>query len=244
MRMMCSFILAFFGLLGSADARVYIYNLGTLPSPLSSVSVSLGISPSGNHVVGESNTQYDQHECIVGMFRYDGPPGAGVMRNLGIGYRSENFFEQNPRAVNSAGQVAGTVVSPNYDSVAFRYTGTPGGEVQKVYLGSLGGTVTDASAINESGQVAGTSTLPSGWRRAYRYDFQSPTSGIMRDLGTLGGLGSTAVGMNDAGSVVGSAGTADGSNHAFMYTGTPGIDGVMHDLGGFDDELNYTAATD
>lgn len=245
MRVTRPFILAFFGLVGSANASEYIYNLGTLPAPYNSLSVGLGISPSGNHVVGQSNTSYSYHECTVGMFRYDGPPGAGVMRDLGIGYRLDNFFEDyNPRAVNSAGQVAGSVVSPNYDATAFRYTGTPGGEVQIVQLGGFGGTFTYASAINESGQVAGSSAMSSGFSHAFRYDFLSPTGGTMHDLGALDGRASGASGMNDAGNVVGSSSSAAGSVHAFVYTGTPGIDGVMHDLGGFDDELNYTAATD
>jgi probable HAF family extracellular repeat protein len=50
-------------------------------------------------------------------------------------------------------------------------------------LGTLGGTLSDASAINELGQVVGTSTTAAGERRAFLWT----ASGGMIDLGMLSG---------------------------------------------------------
>jgi probable HAF family extracellular repeat protein len=59
-------------------------------------------------------------------------------------------------------------------------------------LGTLGGTLSDASAINELGQVVGTSTTAAGERRAFLWT----ASGGMIDLGMLSGSKSATRGID------------------------------------------------
>ena len=84
-------------------------------------------------------------------------------------------------------------------------------------LGTLGGTVSDASypsTINELGQVAGGAHTTGGDYHAFRWT----ATGGMQDLGTLGGTFSNAPTINDRGQVAGAAYTAGGHYHAFLWT--------------------------
>src|SRR3982751_6788382 len=74
-------------------------------------------------------------------------------------------------------------------------------------LGSLGGSLTFASAINDRGQVAGASTLATGEQRAFRWE-----NGVMTEVsafaGSPAGAGSASVpaAMNRRGQIVGFSG--------------------------------------
>ena len=88
-------------------------------------------------------------------------------------------------------------------------------------LGTLGGSLTVASAINDAGQVVGFAETASGDTDAFLY-----TNGTMNDLGTLGGtIDSYPSSINDAGQVVGQSQTASKTDLAFLYT-----NGAMTDL--------------
>ena len=91
-----------------------------------------------------------------------------------------------------------------------------------VELGTLGGSVSQASAINNAGMIVGHSNL-AGDQQYHAFTY---TQGLMTDLGTLGGSSSAANAINDSGWVTGWAMLAGGETHAFLYR-----DGVMVDLG-------------
>ncbi len=79
-------------------------------------------------------------------------------------------------------------------------------------LGTLGGSVTQASDLNEAGQVTGYSETADGELRAFLY-----SRGQLRDLGTLGGAGSLGNAINNLGQVTGFAATPGGRTHAVVY---------------------------
>jgi probable HAF family extracellular repeat protein len=97
-----------------------------------------------------------------------------------------------------------------------------GGTVQ--FLGSLGGTSSQANAINDTGEVVGGADVGNSQQHAFLY-----AGGQTQDLGTLGGFNSFAAGINQSGQITGTAqlgGVGDPPSHAFLYSG-----GKMHDLG-------------
>lgn len=79
-------------------------------------------------------------------------------------------------------------------------------------LGTLGGTVTQASDINEAGQVTGYSETANGELHGFIY-----SRGKLRDLGTLGGGGGLGNAINNLGYVTGFAVTPKGQSHAVVY---------------------------
>jgi probable HAF family extracellular repeat protein len=87
-------------------------------------------------------------------------------------------------------------------------------------LGTLGGSLAQASAINCSGLIVGYSFLIGDVEtHAFLY-----TNGSMKDLDTLGGSLSQANSINDAGQVVGSSSiTGDTDTHAFLWTRNQGM---------------------
>ena len=135
--------------------------------------------------------------------------------HLGVDISGDSY--SNARAINDAGQVAGT--SENSDGL-LRATLFDHGLVTN--LGVLtGGFESEARDINSSGQIAGYSDVSPGGSRAFLY-----TGGTMVDLGVLtGGNDSEAFALNDSGQVVGYSNTPT-NYHGFLYSG-----GTMTDLG-------------
>jgi probable HAF family extracellular repeat protein len=127
-----------------------------------------------------------------------------------------------PRAINSAGQLAGiNVIGGSYRGLVYGGSWTN--------LGTLGGTDSYAAAINGSARVVGYSLNASGLDHAFLWT-PGGTGGVpgnvqMKDLGTLGGNSSEAYEINQAGQITGYA--QNGQNdRAFLYSG-----GVMTDIG-------------
>ena len=150
------------------------------------------------------------------IWRNDGTP----MLDLGtlglvLGSSSRGSWGQ---AINSSGQVAGSVDRGNYIDLAFLWknNGRPA-----ISLGTLYGIDSDASAINDSGQVTGTSD--GGAAFVWLNDGRP-----MQDLGTLGGNQAGGEDINASGQVTGSAQPSYQISHAFFWKndGTP-----MQDLG-------------
>ena len=173
----------------------FLYSGGVV-TELSTLSVgtATAINDSGQ-IVGQT---------FIAPFLYSG----GVMNDLrpaGVGLAV---------AINNSGQIVGASSGSVEDAVVYS-----GGVLTE--LGTLGGSLSVATAINASGQVAGYSMRADGTEHAFLY-----SNGVMRDLGTLGGALSHANAINAGGEIVGFADTADGSWHAFLYSG-----GFMLDLG-------------
>lgn len=122
-------------------------------------------------------------------------------------------------AINEAGQVAGAAVFPVGGSEERHAALWAGGGLTD--LGTLGGSMSHASAIDANGNVAGGADAPDGYSHPFLY------RNSLQDLGTLGGLNGGARGMNDVGEVVGDAEVASGRMHAFLWTEAGG----MIDLG-------------
>jgi probable HAF family extracellular repeat protein len=127
-----------------------------------------------------------------------------------------------PRAINSAGQIAGiNVIGGSYRGLVYGGSWTN--------LGTLGGTDSYAAAINNSARVVGYSLNGSGLDHAFLWT-PGGTGGVpgnvqMKDLGTLGGNSSEAYSINQTGQITGYA--QNGQNdRAFLYGG-----GVMTDIG-------------
>jgi probable HAF family extracellular repeat protein len=103
-------------------------------------------------------------------------------------------------------------------------------------LGTLGGSMSGATAINDRGQVIGQSTIAPDSFVTHSF-FWSPGGGMV-DVGTLGGSGTQAIALNNAGQVVGWSDTALGPRHAFSWTSEGGI----VDLGTFGGQRSRAAA--
>lgn len=123
--------------------------------------------------------------------------------------------------MNDSAQVVGSHVLASGEEHAYLLH-----QGQMIDLGTLGGSVSQASGINDLGQIVGRSNLK-GQNDAYRAFLLTPedTNGdgspdrwfrdsnadgandLMRDLGTLGGVGATssAADVNNLGQVVGSS---------------------------------------
>lgn len=128
-----------------------------------------------------------------------------------------------PRAINTAGQVAGSASFDGSTTHAALYS-----DFQLIDLGTLGGSFSEGVAISGSGQVVGNSTLPNGMTHATLW-----SSGEIIDLGTLpGGTTSYATGINSGGQITGWSDTIQPGTsspltcHAFIYE-----NGQMTDLG-------------
>ena len=109
-----------------------------------------------------------------------------------------------------------TVVSGQWRAIAFWNNGS------FHYLGTLGGTFSQAVAINGSDQICGDAKTAAGDTHAFLYD------GTMHDLGNLAaGKYSSATWINSLGQVCGVSAldAADTVEHGFLYSG-----GALYDL--------------
>jgi probable HAF family extracellular repeat protein len=86
-------------------------------------------------------------------------------------------------------------------------------------LGTLGGSVSQATGIDDAGRVVGSAEDLAGIPRAFLWD---ETHG-MQDLGTLGGLYSFANAINNAGQVVGYSADENEQQHAFLWDPIAGM---------------------
>ena len=139
----------------------------------------------------------------------------------------EGYFNSQPAAMNSQGQIVGWGFDSSDYSRAFLWTPNE----TMLDLGSLGRGFSYALAINDSGQVVGGS-----WNGAYSNHafFWSPGGGMV-DLGTLGGDFSEAFAINARGQVLGRSSTPSGDSQAFLWTAAGGMVG-LGTLGGTSSE--------
>jgi probable HAF family extracellular repeat protein len=195
-------------------------DLGTLPGGTSSSANGTR----GGRVVGWSNMEIGGVCCYGRPFVWT---EAGGMRALPVPTDASQWGNGDARAVNTAGQVAGTAYYPlatgGYEFHATRW------EADGSYrdLGTLGGSFAFASGINDAGQVVGYGYIAGGSYHAFRWT----EAGGMQDLGTLpGGYSSYATAINATGHVVGYGSTyVNGrwDERAFLWT----PEGGMQDLG-------------
>lgn len=126
------------------------------------------------------------------------------------------FLYQNAIMSELGTNFGGTALAINNQKQIVGYSGSHAFLYQNgsfIYLGTLGGSESQANAINDLNQVAGLSFFASGERHAFLYK-----NGVMKDLG---GVGSWALGINDTGEIVGQTQDASNSATAFLYTGKP-----------------------
>ncbi|MEQ1601462.1 MAG: PEP-CTERM sorting domain-containing protein [Methylophilaceae bacterium] len=93
-------------------------------------------------------------------------------------------------------------------------------------LGTLGGSISTASAINASGQVVGYAYLTGDLTK--HATLWNGT--IATDLGALGGIESEAKGINESGQVVGFVRISNSETHATLWNG--GTTTTLYALGG------------
>ena len=95
-------------------------------------------------------------------------------------------------------------------------------------LGTLGGTVSRATAINNKGQIVGWSRLPSTEVRAVEFNSNDPSQ--IRELGNLEGGSTQAFGISDSGVIVGSSRLANNGPFRAVTFDADGP-GTVRDLG-------------
>jgi probable HAF family extracellular repeat protein len=139
------------------------------------------------------------------------------MRDLGS---LPGYAYATAQGLNNIGQAAG--YSYNYSGDPYYHAVLWSGGVI-TYLGTLGGTYSNASEVNDSAVVTGTSQTGGGQDHGFVW---TALQG-MQDIGTLGGSSSGAGSINAIGQVVGQSQIAgDTAWHAFLFGGA-----LMQDLG-------------
>ena len=133
-----------------------------------------------------------------------------MSRNTGL---SCSPFEQGQSiayAVNEDGYMAGQIADSTQSNYqAFRYD--PGRGIR--YLGTLGGSLSQATGLNREGEVVGWSVTQDRATHAFVWDEETG----MMDLGTLGGDRSLASAINSSGRIVGQSQTKEGNVHASLF---------------------------
>jgi len=169
-------------------------NAGTLTAPNASGPIPGGGNGTTVPWVNDSgeSTGVDPPNAYVSI--------GGVQQQIGPTFSGGSQWI-DPKAINNAGQVVGEAGFPNTTGYhAFLYSAG-----QTIDLGTLGGTLSIATAINSSGVVVGLSETaitqlnPDGPVHAFVYQ-----NGVMTDLtSALGNSWSQAYGVNSTGVIVG-----------------------------------------
>jgi len=160
-------------------------------------------------------------------------------------------------AINLSGEIAG-VGTPNGSSSSKAFAWTPSGAL---WLGSLGGNFSAASAINDSAEIVGQSYTSSYLQHAFLWTPSAGMRDITPNLTSTGGA--TATGINSSNEVVGYY-FPNGSNSTVGFTWTavgnlanfgPGgtlafaisnagtVVGRSPDAAGYSHAFSWTAAT-
>ena len=142
---------------------------------------------------------------------------AGGMRDLGAPGGKNSVAT----AINGRGQIAGYSVkrtSTGFVSHAILWTaGVPR------FLGTLGGTSSDAEGLTDSGVVVGSAQLENG----HYHPMMWTLAGGMQDLGTLGIDGGAAYGVNSSGEVVGTSGIEGHLDEPYSWTSAGGMKDLL-----------------
>src|SRR5436190_748184 len=168
-------------------------------------SAAAGISPHGSLVTGAWGG-------VQQIFYWD-----GSMHDIGIA-------TGNPSAVNDAGTVVGSVLVADQFH-AFRWDAGTAKD-----LGTLGGSISWATAVNHDGIIAGWAARGDGVIRATAWNAKGPI-----DLGSLGDPSngcSFAHGISSGGVLVGETCTAAAGTRAARFRG-PGTIDDLGSLGGY-----------
>jgi probable HAF family extracellular repeat protein len=166
-------------------------------------SIANGINALGD-VVGHSGVRPGERSA----FRWRKDEGAAPLND-------EFKTEALAYAINSKGRVVGQVAVEEGKTLFQGFVYDRSRDAIQ-YLGTLGGSSSQAAAVNDAGQVAGWARTK-GDKSAVAFLWNEKSG--LAELGTLGGKNSYANALNEEGATVGSSETQAGAFHAFLYSG-------------------------
>ncbi|MBS1812766.1 MAG: DUF3466 family protein [Acidobacteria bacterium] len=144
----------------------------------------------------------------------------------------------NPRAINKAGEVVGTMSVKRNNTEWFDHACRWKNNTL-TDLGTLSGDHSHAFSINDNGLIIGDSIFSSdGKPRAVLWQ-----NGIANNLGTLGGGKGQAYALNNLGQIVGNADNASNATHGFLFKlNASGGVSERNDLGARSSPYSYAYA--